>query len=212
MGHVQNWSKIRSSQSLGRDPSLEDLVSTGVVTAECAITPLERAQSRDSLVREFERQWGQWVEIARVCVEIERDKDYVLLGYHSFGEWLMSAAPRSRSYLYLVIGRYKELAPEIPDAELEQIPLGSANILRQLSPGVRRESKIRLAARQKPSEFRKIVSEIAPNQHIEPIVDCRLRFQLSAWERIQAAYETYKLIDGEASLEKFFEWTVSECQ
>src|SRR5882672_377315 len=107
----------------------------GTLTApeirEYELSPKERASARDSFVRAFERQWSDWTEIARVCCEIEDDKDYLLLGFHSFGSWVLQAAPRSRSYLYLVMGRYRELRPDISDEELAQISLGSAGVLRQ---------------------------------------------------------------------------------
>ncbi len=177
---------------------------------ETELSPQERASARDAFVREFERQFNDWVGIAKCCSDVDRDRDWEILGFSSWHAWILDAAPRSRSYIYLVVGRYKELAPDIPDAELERIPLGSAGILRQLSPAVRQDSKIRKAAQMRPSEFRQVIATEYPNQHVEPVVECRLRFVLSAWERIQAAYEAYKVLDESASLETFLEWAVSE--
>ncbi len=182
------------------------------IRAEFGITPQERADARDSFVRSFERQFSDWTEIAKVCIEVERDRDYELLGFPSWHAWLMAAAPKSRSYIYLVVGRYKELIPDIPDAELAQITLGSAGVLRQLSSKIRQHPEIRKAATLKPSDLRQVLYKEFPDQHFEPVVEHRLRFTISQWGRIEAAFEAYRVLDSTASLETFIEWLVSECQ
>lgn len=182
------------------------------IRTEYDLTPVERAKARDEYVRQFERQFSDWTEIAKVCIEVERDQDYRLLGFPSWNQWLMDAAPRSRSYIYLVVNRYKELSPDIPEADLAQISLGSAGVLKQLSPAVRQMSKIRQAAKGKPSDLRVILEQEFPTQHIEPIVEQRMRFTMSQWQRIEAAWEAYKVVDPTASLETFIEWLVSECE
>jgi hypothetical protein len=143
---------------------------------EWSLTPKERAEARDSMVREFERQWADWTSIARVCIDVERDKDYLLLGFPTWNAWILERCPKSRSYIYLVVGRYKELSVDIPEEELAQIPLGSAGILKQLSPAVRRESKIRQAARSKPEEFRQTLKQSHPEQHVEGLDLRTLKF------------------------------------
>jgi hypothetical protein len=175
-----------------------------------ALTPKERAESRDSFIRAFDAQFSNWFAIAKCCVEMKRDKDYEILGYESFGKYITQAAPRSRSYLYLVIGRYEELAPDIPEKELAEMSLGSAGVLKQLSPAIRRQSKIRQAAKGKPAELRQVLEQEFPQQHIESLVEKHLKFPLSQWEKIETAYETYKLTDETATLEEFIEWLVSE--
>lgn len=188
----------------------------GTLTApeirEHRLSPKERAFARDSYVRDFERTFQDWTAIAKCCIDIERDRDYELLGFASWHAWLLDAAPRSRSYIYLVVGRYKELIADIPEEELAQIPLGSAGVLRQLSSSARRLSKIRQAAQSKPAEFRKVLDQEFPEQHLEPLVECRLRFKLSFWSLFEAAYEKYKLTDETGSKEDFIEFLVSECQ
>lgn len=179
---------------------------------ETSLSPQERAQARDFRVRDFERQFNDWTEIAKCCIEVERDQDYKLLGFPSWHAWLLDAAPRSRSYIYLVVGRFKELIADIPEEELAQIPLGSAGVLRSLSSAARKSSKIRQAAQSKPAEFRKVLEQEFPEQHIEPIVECRLRFKLSFWVNFEAAYEKYKLTDETATKEDFVEYLVSEME
>jgi hypothetical protein len=179
-------------------------------TTEFNLSPQDRAEARDSFVRSFERQFADWSEIARVCCQVEQDKDYLLLGFHSFGAWLIEAAPRSRSYIYLVMGRYKELSPDISDAELAEIPLESAGVLKQLSSGVRRQSKVRQQAKGKASDLVVAIQKDFPDQHVEGIVERKLKFTTSQWQRIELAYEIFKVQDESASLETFIEWLVSE--
>ena len=176
------------------------------------LSPKERAEYRDYFVRSFERQFADWTEIAKVCIEVERDRDFELLGFPSWNAWLLNAAPRSRAYIYLVVGRYKELIPDIPESELAEMPITSTTVLRQLSPAVRAMSNIRQVAKKGPKELREVIQKEYPMQHIEGIVEQRLRFTTSQWSKIESAYEAYKVLDSSASLEVFFEWLVSECQ
>jgi hypothetical protein len=182
------------------------------VRPESALTPRERAEARDSFVRDFERSFSDWSAIAKCCIEVERDKDYEILGYSSWHAWLLAAAPRSRSYIYLVVGRYKELSADVSEEELAQIPLGSAGVLRQLSSATRRDPSVRKAATQPPKEFRQSIRESHPEQFIESIVEKKLRFTASQWDVIDRAYEAYQVLDPGASLEIFLEWLVSEAQ
>jgi hypothetical protein len=177
---------------------------------EWGLTASERAAARDSFVREFEKQYQDWSSIAKVCIDVERDKDWQLLGFESYHSWLMDAAPKSRSYIYLVVGRYKELIPDIPEEKLREIPLGSAGVLMKVSSRQRKDPKVIEAAKEKPGKFIKDLEEIAPDQHIERTVRMAVEFTSSQWEVVSGAYEAYKLIDENASLAIFIEWLCSE--
>jgi hypothetical protein len=184
-------------------------MATFVEVAEQALA-IQRAQNRDQFVREFERQWADWTEIAKCCIDIDLDRDWALLGFHSFEAWLVNAAPRSRSYLYLVIGRYKELSIDLPPEELAQISLGSAGVLRQLPSSMRRDPEVQRQARKQPKEFRESLRERHPGQHIETIVEVKLKFTASAWNVVSAAFDAYRLVDETASMADFVEWMCSE--
>lgn len=172
-----------------------------------ALTPKERATARDNFVRAFDEQFSNWAAIAKCCVDVERDEDWKELGFATYNKWLADAAPRSKSYLYLVIGRYKELAPDIPDAELQEIPLGSAGILKQLSPAVRRQSKIRQAAKSKPSELRQILRDTQPEQHIETLDVRPFRFTESQAALHDEALESYNILhECHITAEEFIEY------
>ena len=181
-----------------------------VLQAEDELSPQERAEARDHYVRDFDSRWGDWVAIAKVCVDVERDQDWKTLGFHSFEAWLLAAAPRSRSYLYLVIGRYKELSVDIPESDLAQMPLGSAGVLKQLSSNLRRDPKVREAAKKTPKEFREALRETHPEQALEDIVTVKLNFPISLWRVISARFEIYQLTDPTATLIDFVEYLVSQ--
>jgi hypothetical protein len=170
------------------------------------LTAQERAIERDSLVREFERQFSQWTAIAKVCIEVERDRDWEILGFHSWSAWILDAAPKSRSYIYLVTSRYKELIADIPEEELAQIPLGSAGVLKQLSPAVRKSSKIRQAAKEKPEKLRQIVEQEFPEQHLLGLDIRCLKLDTSQAGVFDEALAIYRALNNHcATVEEFVE-------
>lgn len=177
---------------------------------EISMSPKERAKARDLYVRDFDRQFADWAGIADCCLAVDRDRDWEILQFHSFHAWLLDAAPASRSYLYLVMGYYKKLILDIPAEELAEIPLGSAGVLASMSSTVRRDPKIRKAAKKKPGEFIREVQEMAPEQHVEGRHRVTLDFPLSAWTLIENAYQKFQELGGPASLETFVEFLVSE--
>jgi hypothetical protein len=174
------------------------------------LTAQERAEARDAFVRSFERQFADWTEIAKVCIDVERDKDYLRLGFDSWHLWILKAAPMSRSYIYIVTNRYKELEKDIPADELRGISLGSAKVLESVSSKVRRDSNVRKAAKKKPKDLRAAIKKQYPDQHIEGIVERKFTFTFSQWEKIEGAYEAYLLTDEGATFETFIEWMVTE--
>lgn len=177
---------------------------------EWLLSPQERAGIRDRFVREFESQYADWSSIAKVCLDVDRDRDWKVLGYHSYDAWLSAAAPRSRSFIYLVVSHYKKLSPDISDEELADIPLASATVLKSVSSKARRDPKVQKAAKGKAKELRETIMREHPDQHLEFVVRPKLKFSLSAWEKIETAYEAYLLVDPTASMEVFLEFAVSE--
>ena len=180
---------------------------------ELVITPAQRAQARDSYVREFDRQFRDWVGIASCCVEVQNDLDYRILGFSSFEQWLEDAAPASLRYLKLVMAIYKGLVPDIPEETLRQIPLGTSAILhRQVkSPKLRRDPKVLEAAKQKPKKFTAAMQAIAPQQHVEGVIRQPIDFTASQWAVVENAWETYELLMGEPmGLAQFVEFLVTE--
>lgn len=174
---------------------------------ELQLSPKERAKARDNYIRDFDRQFADWSSIAKVCLDVRRDKDYELLGFRTWDAWLIDAAPRSRSYIYWSVKTFEKLSPDIPEEDLAQIPPGSASVLLSVSPAVRSTSKIRRAAREKPAKLRATIKKEFPEQHLESVVPYKTKFKQTAWENIQEAFECYKAFEDEGiSLESFLEW------
>ena len=186
----------------------------GTLTApeirEFHISPKERAEARDSYVRNFDQQFRDWSAIASCCIAVERDRDWDTLGFHSFHAWLLDAAPASRSYLYLVMGRFKELIADIPQEELAEIPLGSAAVLVQMSKSKRRDPEVRRAARKKPAEFIEDVQKLSPDQHIESKIRQVIDFSASQWSVVDATFQKFQMMEPNANLATFIEWMCSE--
>jgi hypothetical protein len=183
------------------------------IRPEAGLTPVERAQARDSYVRDFERQFKDWQGIAACCLSVDRDGDWRLLGFESFKAWLHDAAPASERYLYLAMGLWKELSVDIPEDILNTIPIGTAAILqRQVkSPKLRRDSRVLAAAKNKPKKFVEELRQIAPDQHVEGIVRKVVEFTESQWSVVEATYEKYQvMLDPNASFAAFIEFLCAE--
>ena len=184
------------------------------IRSEFNLSPKDRAFARDSFVRSFERQFSDWAEIAKACIDVERDKDYLVLGFNSWHAWLLDAAPMSRSYIYILVGRYKELAPDIPHEDLARMPASSAKVLQGVSSKVRQNPKLKSVAikSRKAKEVQAYIRENHPDQHIEGTVERKLKFTTSQWDRIELAFETYLMANPGSSLESFIDWLVVEFQ
>ena len=56
-------------------------------------TPLQRAKSRHaeviSICEHLVAAMHAWGRLGKLCTMVERDKDYLLLGFESFGQWMM---------------------------------------------------------------------------------------------------------------------------
>lgn len=165
---------------------------------------LVRAKQRDQVMQEFERQFADWSFIAKVACAIEKDRDWELLGFRSFGAYLVARCNRSRSYLYLVMGRYKELKDDFSDEELSEIDLDSTSTLRKLSPAVRRDPEVREAAKKKPRDLRRVVVEKHPEMHIEDEDFRVLKFETSDAEDFDEALKVWHTLNNpEAPAEEF---------
>lgn len=173
-------------------------------------TAIQRAQDRDAFVRDFDRKWGDWFPVADCAVSMERDKDWHLLGFTSFDHYLMVAAPRSKSYIRLVMSHHKELSVDLSPEDLAQVRLGSAGILRQLPHSLRRDPEVQREARKAPQDFRKSLGENHPEQRIEEIVTIKLNFPLSLWSVISQRFEIYQLTDETATMVDFIEYLITQ--
>lgn len=153
------------------------------------------AQDRDQRVRALERQHvSTWSELAELCQLIEEQRDWEILGYESYGKWLVDAAPQSRSGIYAARGILKELN-EIPQAELRQIPPGNAKILAKVPKSQRSENLLSKAKEQRPREFTAHVQQTHPDLHIETLVPRKFKFEESQGKIIDAAMLMANIIE-----------------
>src|ERR1700690_1606361 len=128
-----------------------------------------------------------WARIGRLAVQMEKDRDYLALGYDSMGACIMeiellSGYDRSSIYAYKTL--YEEASPNAGEAILE-MPLGSAQIYRQLSTALQRDPEVRSAASAKPKDFRVRLAREFPQSLIETRVRLNLNLDNSVfvmWE------------------------------
>jgi len=193
---------------------------------EVHLTPQEKAEAHDYRVREINRIVREsWSELAAICIQVRDRQEWKLLQcltldvnrpFSSFDDWLLDAAPVCRATAYKGMGILSVLAKDLAPEEIAGIEIGNASILAYevSSPAVRRDPEVIQAAKsgRHSRKLRDVVMSKYPNQHLENIVEKKLVFSRSAWEKIEAAYDAYRLIDEKARLEDFFEFCVSECQ
>ena len=183
------------------------------------ITPREKAIAYDHRVREIDRVVREsWSELAAICIQV-RDKELWRLlrprpdvTFHSFDDWLLDAAPVCRATVYKGMGILSTLAKDLTPEQISGIEIGNAALLAHVSSSVRRDPEVIEAASggRHSKKLRDVVRTKFPEQHIETIVEKKLHFTSSQWDKIESAYESYQVVDPSASLETFFEWAVSE--
>jgi len=130
-----------------------------------------------------------WARIGRLTVQMERDRDYAALGYDSMGACiveieLLSGYDRSSIYAYKTL--YEETSPNAGESILE-MPLGTAQIYRQLPSDVQRDPEIQAAARSKPKVFRERLAQDYP----QALIETRLRLSLNLDESVYRMWEEF---------------------
>lgn len=161
----------------------------------------------DRRAREIEKQWkSTWVELADLCATVRDSELWREGNFDSFGSWLRSACPTSRSMAYLAMGIREELT-EMSVEDLRQIPLGNAKIL-QDTPRIRRNGHlIEQAKEQPPREFIGTVIQAVPEAHLEEKCCHKFRMSASASNTLRAGLDMWCLLNDdphapvEASLE-----------
>lgn len=175
-----------------------DIVTTqALVRTETTIDAdrLHLAKFRDNRVRELERQQiSTWSEMAELCTLVEQQGDWKILGFDSYGQWLVDAAPQSRSTIYAARGILSELK-EIPQEELRQIPPGNAKVLAKVPKAKRTKSMLQKAKEQRPAAFTAHVQEKHPELHIETLVPRKYKFEASQSTIIDAAMLMANIIE-----------------
>lgn len=155
----------------------------------------EAAQILDSRLRELERLYKRgFVERGFILLEMEErqlwkeitDKE-TKEKYTSFERWVCGAASHSRSDCFAALRAVKELR-DVPAEKLLQTPRCNVEVLRKLSPQVRRRPEIIEAAQTKSEkEFIQQIEEKHPEQHIESKQPMNLKPVKSARKNIEKA-------------------------
>jgi hypothetical protein len=190
----------------------------GAVTCpEIRLTAKETAVAYDYRVREIDRVVREsWSELASICIQVRDKALWKLLAssYDSFDAWLLDAAPVCRATVYRGMGVLSVLAKDLKPEDIAGMEIGNASILAYevSSSKVRRDPDVIEAAKshRHSRKLRDLVQTRYPEQHLEDVVEKKLKFTVSQWERIEAAYDSYRTVDEKARLEDFIEWLCSE--
>jgi hypothetical protein len=130
-----------------------------------------------------------WAQIGRLVVQMERDRDFLALGYETMGACIMevellSGYDRSSIYAYKTL--YEETAPNAGESIL-QMPLGSAQLYRQLPSALQRDPEVQAAAKAKPKVFRETVAKEYP----KALIETRVRLSLNLDSSVYSLWEEF---------------------
>jgi len=130
-----------------------------------------------------------WVRIGRLAAQMDKDHDYTTLGYSSMGACIMEIELLSgydRSSIYAFKALYEEASPNAGD-DILAMPLGSAQIYRQLPSAMQRDPEVRTAAQAKPKDFRVRLAKEYP----QALIESKIRLSLSLDESAYRLWEEY---------------------
>jgi hypothetical protein len=170
-------------------------------------TPLQRARSRHAEVVEICQHLVQalhaWGRLGKLCTLVERDKDYVLLGFETFGQWMMkieevSGYSRASAYSYKKL--YEELEP-LWATDVHELSLGTANVVKLLPTSLQRDPAVRSAAKQmKPKQFREKIAKDHPDAHVEMKEKIELNLESSAATFFHEIVESMRVLEEDPEL------------
>lgn len=159
-------------------------------------TNKQRFQAIDAYVREYERILREWPTLAKLCLEVKRDKLWKYGGHAGYQEWLVSALPTCERKVRYATSLYESLHEDFSDGELSEIPVETAKVLSKISKASRRDPKVREAVKEKREKFVKTLAQVRPDEHIEPNITRTFTYEASQWEKIQQAMEMYRRIQN----------------
>lgn len=151
----------------------------------------------DGRVRNIEQRIKQtWLELSELCIAMQDQELWREGGYHSYGQWLMSACPFSRSYAYASVDARKALA-DVPEEDLREIPLANAQVLKKTPRNRRNGDLIAKAKRQPPKEFLHTVIDDVPDTHLEETFIHRFRLTKSASKVLRSGLEMWRILNDD---------------
>ena len=186
-----------------------DSVSTAAVT-ELALVQLrsmpdlDAAAFLDARLRCLEADYKRtFVERGVILIEVQERSLWRLLGdYHSFEQYIVTAAPHSRSDCFAAMKACRELR-DIPREQLAEIPRCNIEVLQSLSPSVR-SVVIEAAKDLSESKFRKKMLAEYPDQHIQNRRRLVFNLDLSDYDMVCDVLDGIGTLTGKTSREEQF--------
>jgi hypothetical protein len=175
--------------------------------AEILTLPDEQAATKlDARVRAYDTiellNEGSYLDIGRIAHEMQQKDKWQYVTDPSTGEpcasfnaWSKSCPSSCRAKIWAAKTLFEDLSADLRPEQLDGVPRGKLKVLRQLSSSVRVKDEVLEAARNKKTsvaDFRKLISDNEPDQHIDQLVDKKFHFEVSAWTNIQASIEHKK--------------------
>jgi hypothetical protein len=174
----------------------------------------DRAEYCTNYLKTFEDCCRNWVDLAVVLLEVERDELFLEVGSKTWDDWARTHAPVSYRLCYMIKARYKALKESFSDVELKKMPPETASWAsrsKNISPAALQKPEVKSALMLPKQKAVKLIKESCPEQHVEDECKITCKFAASAYEVIQKAYQTFKMVkDERASFEEFLEYCVSE--
>ena len=167
--------------------------------ANLHLDPRQEFLAIDEYVRGYERQW---VTVAQQCLRVKTEELWRHGPYHSWEDWINSAAPKSARTIFYHVGVVKDLAPDFSAEDMAEMPVEAAKTLRKVSKAVRHDPKVRDAAKRGKKALMSVLQQDHPQEHIEE--ECRVMFEASDMVEIEEICDGYRLLeaDPEISLSK----------
>ena len=174
---------------------------------------IESAIAHDKKIRDTVALMGRtYIVLARLFEEADKKKYWHVLGFDSCREYIQDRTGASRSGVYLAIGLVRELAGDVPDHELEKIPLSNAQTLSYAPSKVRSDPAVIRAAQEMPAkDFTKHIDRKCPSLHIAEIKSRHIEWWVdsSFLEKYNEAMEKGKRIYGTESRNEILEGMVA---
>jgi hypothetical protein len=181
--------------------------------AGTVLTKADRAKNCTQRLEEYDRR-SDWVDLAMILVECERDKLFLEVGSKTWDEWLQKHAPRSYRLCYMVKAQYKALEGSLTLEEMRKIPPETARWAaksKNISPAALKNPDVKAALFQPRRKAIAALQTAVPEQHIEDTRNHLLKFDASQDDAVLEGYGAFKLFkDEKSSLEDFIEFCVSE--
>src|ERR1017187_3210991 len=107
-----------------------------------------------------------WIDTARDASEAKANREWEILGYAGFDEYLKAACGWCKSQAYVGMGALERLK-ELPEDVVQKMSLGNAALLGKIPPKERDADLIRSACLESEVEFAKTLQANKPAQHVD---------------------------------------------